>query len=217
MKNIRFLMITVGTMAALGGPVLDVIAADTSAVKMSFSANENYLRRFRKERETLAQATDPESVKKREALDKKIQGLEAENARLSNVLQKNKGAQATTAPAVKSTSAPVASAPTPVAEPVVSAPKASQETWTPKISTSQTPAVSEWEKMNREQKEKYVLNLVNELKKQGMAVERHPLFYTALMDYVFVSDAALAAKSLKEAIVLTIQKNETSWRALRQA
>jgi hypothetical protein len=219
MKNIRFLILTIGTLASLGGPILDSVAADTSAVKMSLSANENYLRRFRKEREALSSATDADAVKKREALDKKIKNLEMENERLASMLQKN---GQTVKKAVPAPVQPAASAP--VQEPAAAAqaevlPPAPQRVATPPPASSARPfgaAVVEWEKMNREEKESYILKIVTGLKKDGYPVERHPLFYTALMDYVFVSDAVLAAKPLKEAVLATIQKNESSWRALQK-
>ena len=175
------------------------LAADTSAVKMTLSANENYLRRFHKECEALAQASDPESAKKLEALDKKIKNLETENERLVASLQK--GGAPAAAPVATPAPTPSAAQPALLVSPVVTA--------RPTPLPANGAAVAEWEKMSREEKENYIQSTVDALKKSGQTVERHPLFYTALMDYVFVSDSTLAAKPLKDAVLATIQKNES--------
>lgn len=217
MTNARILILIFGTLALSGAPVSEAAAADSSAVKMSMSANENYLRRFRKEREALASAADPESVKKRDGLDKKIKHLELENERLTAMLQKSNPKPAASAPASAPPAAAPAPLPVPASAPVdMPAPKRVAEPPPASRARPVGAAVVEWEKMTREEKESYILKIVTGLKKDGYPVERHPLFYTALMDYVFVSDAALAVKPLKEAVLATIQKNETSWRALQK-
>lgn len=169
----------------------------SDAAKKTISANENYLKRFRKEREALNGLTDAESAKKAAALDKKIQNLEKENARLSGSTQQ---ASSSSTPVSPKTSAPAKTGGSVPAPPSIPAPVPS---------AASGSAVAEWETLNREQKEAYVQNIVDGLKKEGRIIERHPLFYTALMDYVFVSNAELASKPLREAVLATIDKNES--------
>lgn len=213
MNKVLSFMVVLGTLVSVSAPV-SAVAADLSTVKMTISANENYLRRFRKELESLGAPADPASTKKVESLSKKIKNLEMENERLTKVLEKNggKAAAPVSAASVQPPAAPASIVPAAALKPIPAAPKAVPAA--PDLehrSVITGAAVSQWEKMTREKKEEYIDELVRELKKDGHFVQRHPLFYTALMDYVFVSDAALAAKPLKDAVTATIQKNEKAF------
>lgn len=211
MKNIRCISACLSVWVLTAAFFCSEVAAGSAVetAKKSFSANENYLKRFRKEREALAQASDADSVKKRDNLDKKIKNLEMENARLEGIIQKDKSPSA-------SAVSPKPVEPKPVSSSAVTAPPAAESSklvpLKPVLRT-QGLAVSEWDKMSREEKENYVQSLVSNLKRDGKVIERHPLFYTALMDYVFVSDSELSALPLKDAVIVTIQKNEPSLRA----
>ena len=165
------------------------VQAETSAdtARKSLSANANYLKRFQKELEGLKNATDAQSTDKKQSLEKKIKNLEIENARLTGLV----GVKAV----------PTKAAPAD-AKPVV-------------VDPSGSSALDQWDRLSREEKEVYVKNKVEIWRQEGHTIERHPLFYTALMDYVFVADPSLASKPLADALLVTIKKNEPAFNSSR--